>query len=453
MVLLWQDTQLALIHIPLHLYSNFLQPILRLLLPASRPSSAGSNGSARPRKSWAYEHPFTNISITPIECSIACSRELADDLFTSVRDHLDPANRDQVSITHEDYIVMQVDGEGLDAGQRVLELTSPLAMAGISIFFITTYFSDYILVPLRAREQVVKALEDRGFAFEDTTSSYVNPTAAAAASSHNRSSVSSFDVPSTPGTPPPTSINELETRTFALLKRRNIVFAVDPSIRLVQCAGSKDTSTGSTATRPLSGSLFLSSNGHHANGANGGETTAAPRPEDLLHLGLVKSLITAPHPTFLSLTLTDTEPASVLLEKRLLHNFSPAVLLGSKEDVLVPITLDLRDLPLESTGIVCGVAGRLVGGTTSPSLRGCSGVGAGWGAGAASGSAFGGLADGVDLLLPDAVEMSYLSTARAGTVMVAEAELGRAMEALRGGCDGSSSSSSSEAGPPGNGFI
>ncbi|KAK7541496.1 ACT domain-containing protein [Phyllosticta paracitricarpa] len=402
MVLLWQDTQLALIHIPLHLYSNFLQPILRLLLPASRPSSAGSNGSARPRKSWAYEHPFTNISITPIECSIACSRELADDLFTSVRDHLDPANRDQVSITHEDYIVMQVDGEGLDAGQRVLELTSPLAMAGISIFFITTYFSDYILVPLRAREQVVKALEDRGFAFEDTTSSYVNPTAAAAASSHNRSSVSSFDVPSTPGTPPPTSINELETRTFALLKRRNIVFAVDPSIRLVQCAGSKDTSTGSTATRPLS--------------------------EDLLHLGLVKSLITAPHPTFLSLTLTDTEPASVLLEKRLLHNFSPAVLLGSKEDVLVPITLDLRDLPLESTGIVCGVAGRLVGGTTSPSLRGY-------------------------LLLPDAVEMSYLSTARAGTVMVAEAELGRAMEALRGGCDGSSSSSSSEAGPPGNGFI
>lgn len=131
MVLLWQDTQLALIHIPLHLYSNFLQPILRLLLPASRPSSAGSNGSARPRKSWAYEHPFTNISITPVECSIACSRELAEDLFTSVRDHLDPENRDQVSITHEDYIVMQVDGEGLDAGQRVLELTSPLAMAGM----------------------------------------------------------------------------------------------------------------------------------------------------------------------------------------------------------------------------------------------------------------------------------------------------------------------------------
>ena len=44
---------------------------------------------------------------------------------------LDTGARDQVSITSEDYVVMQVDGEGLDAGQRVLELTSPLALAGM----------------------------------------------------------------------------------------------------------------------------------------------------------------------------------------------------------------------------------------------------------------------------------------------------------------------------------
>lgn len=55
---------------------------------------------------------------------------------------------------------------------------------------------------------------------------------------------------------------------------------------------------------------------------------------------------------------------------------------------------------MESTGIVCGVAGRLVGGTTGQ--------------------------------LEDPVEMSYLSTARAGTVMVAEEELERALGALRG---------------------
>jgi hypothetical protein len=44
---------------------------------------------------------------------------------------LDAQSRSQVHITTEDFIVMQVDGEGLDAGQRVLELTSPLALAGM----------------------------------------------------------------------------------------------------------------------------------------------------------------------------------------------------------------------------------------------------------------------------------------------------------------------------------
>lgn len=128
----FKDTQLALIHIPLHLYSTFLQPILQLLLPnEGRSNGSSSNGAVRPPKGWPYEHPFVNISITPIECSIACSRTLARELFIPVRDRLDSSLKNQISITNEDFVVMQVDGEGLDAGQRVLELTSPLAMAGM----------------------------------------------------------------------------------------------------------------------------------------------------------------------------------------------------------------------------------------------------------------------------------------------------------------------------------
>ena len=116
-----------------------------------------------------------------------------------------------------------------------------------------------------------------------------------------------------------------------------------------------------------------------------------------LQHGLVKCL--ANQARFLSLTLTDTEPASLLLEKRLVPEFGcDDVLLGGKEDILIPITLDLRGLPLEATGIVCGVASKLLGGTAVQAFH--------------------------------AVEMSYLSTARAGTVMVEERELSRAMEAL-----------------------
>lgn len=105
----------------------------------------------------------------------------------------------------------------------------------------------------------------------------------------------------------------------------------------------------------------------------------------------------------MSVTLTDAEPASLLLQKEMLGLFgSDDVLLGSKEDVLIPIVLDLRGLPVDSTGIVCGVAGRLVGGTSE--REGYFNAGA--------------------------IEMSYLSTARAGTVIVAEEDLARAVAAL-----------------------
>ena len=128
-----KDTQLALIHIPLHLYSSFLQSILQLLLPNASRNGCTSNGhgAVQSPKGWPYEHPFVNISITPIECSIVCSRLLASELFVPVLSLLDTQARSQVHITSDDFVVMQVDGEGLDAGQRVLELTSPLALAGM----------------------------------------------------------------------------------------------------------------------------------------------------------------------------------------------------------------------------------------------------------------------------------------------------------------------------------
>ncbi|KAI9758440.1 MAG: Farnesyl pyrophosphate synthetase [Chaenotheca gracillima] len=381
------DCQLSLIHIPLSIYPLVLQPILRLLLLSDDVSNASTQNGHIPVP-WAARHPFLNISVTPVECSIVCLKEYAQKFFEPVV-NITNGSKDRISITSEDYTVVQVDGEGLDAGQRVLELTSPLALAGVSIFFITTYFSDYILVPVKSRDQVVSALEDRGFAFErrgDSVFRTAHTYQQNQAHQHRpMSSTSSIEVP--PQTPPPSNIAELQHRTFALLQRQNISPHADSTIRLVQCAGRKDDEASSVIR------------GRRAN-------------ESHLHLSLIKCLIAQPR--LLSLTLTATDSASVLLEERFLPHFSAAnspdgddALLGSKEDILIPITLDLRGLPLESTGIVCGVAGKLVGGTS--------------GAGAASNG---------DAL--PAVEMSYLSTARAGTVMVGEAELGRALEALRG---------------------
>ena len=82
-----------------------------------------------------YTRPaFLNISITPVECSIVCSRKMSELFFLPLAEKFNKSaaiSGTRVLISGEDFIVMQVDGQGLDAGQRVLELTSPLAMAGM----------------------------------------------------------------------------------------------------------------------------------------------------------------------------------------------------------------------------------------------------------------------------------------------------------------------------------
>lgn len=214
------------------------------------------------------------------------------------------------------------------------------------------------------------------------------------------------------------------------------------------------------------------------------------------------------NPRFLSLTLTAADPAaSLLLEKTLLPRFfssgdsasesdgsdESSLLLGSKEDILVPIMLDLRNLPLEATGIVCGVASRLAEATHNTS----TGTGTDTGTGTASSSSTsialssqptsqthsssfdsynyiktvfsssanssfntsnstgnGGpiksphndnnnrssyisstyhlhhLQPDLDASTNTPVEISFLSTARAGTILVGEYELRRAVDAL-----------------------
>lgn len=92
------------------------------------------------------------------------------------------------------------------------------------------------------------------------------------------------------------------------------------------------------------------------------------------------------------------------MERRLLELFplgGEDILLGKDGPEQIPITLDLRELPLESTGIVCGVSNRLI-----ESMKGKVGS--------------------------ELFNMSYLSTAKAGHVIVYEDELSDAMKALEG---------------------
>lgn len=291
---------------------------------------------------------------------------------------------------------------------------------------------------------MIEALEKRGFQFEMSTEAFINNNQA----SYNNcfspvSSRPSSTLGSPPATPPPSSLDELQARTFSSLRKHQIIPSVDRSLRLVQCAA------------------------HHRYSSD--DSSIAILREALTVTLLVDK------PRFLSLTLTAADPAaSLLLEQRLLPRFSSAptsdaepdhessLLLGSKEEVLVPIMLDLRKLPLEASGIVCGVASRLADAThsrdddsstvLSRSYNGdsysessihrflSSSVGSG-GPVKPPSSHSGRKSNGTSnppthRLQPDfdnyaeAVEISFLSTARAGTIIVGEDDLNRAVDAL-----------------------
>jgi hypothetical protein len=379
-----QEGQFSLIHIPLSLYPAFLHPLLRILLPHGGPSPACPNEPEGLLEGLSIDkkHGFLNISVTPIECSVVCHTSWAKNVFEPVIKRLPKESSEQVSISKDTYIVFSVSSAGMEAGQRVMDLTAPLAMAGIPIFFITTYYTDFILVPSKDRQTVGQALVARGFEFSEYDSAYVAPISV----SHSRGTSSSSDPPSTP---PPSNVAELQTRTFTQLKKRKVVPFVEPGLHLVQCSGKELINDDGYSSRPGSNGI-----GVHGHSENCWLDSIDPK----LYVGLISALVQ--QPKFLSLTLAQDDAPSLLVDKSLLWLFGNSIA-GDTEGDLVPIFLDLVDLPLESTGIVCGVAGKLVDEMRFNER------------GAAHGS-----------------ELSYLSTARAGAVILSSEGSEMALRAL-----------------------
>lgn len=79
-----------------------------------------------------------------------------------MRETLRKHSQKESSVSEEDFATMQASGEGFETGKRVLELTSPPAMVSVPIFFVTTYYSDYALVPSKSRVRIIAAFLERG---------------------------------------------------------------------------------------------------------------------------------------------------------------------------------------------------------------------------------------------------------------------------------------------------
>ncbi|KHO00304.1 uncharacterized protein MAM_02227 [Metarhizium album ARSEF 1941] len=377
------DGTYTLIHIPLDLYTTFLQPILRVLLPQTARLRLGADFKPGVDKldglSEENQHVFLNVSVTPLEASIVCHTAWAKDVFEPVINSLPAQKAKTVSVFADSYMVLSVIGAGLDAATRVLEFSSPLALAGIPIFFITTYYSDFILAPARERQNVVAALCEKGFEMtESQSNSVTSPT-------YSRKNSESHHSVSRPGTPPPSTDDELQLRTFELLHTRNVSPYVDGDLELVQCSGREISQLADAyGHRP--------SISRHA--ATNDRKSWIENVDTKLYASLISVLVSRPR--FISITLAHEDPPSLLMDKNLLGLFSDS-LVGDMDNILIPIFLDLVNLPSEITGIVCGVSGRLVD----------------------------------EMRMTATSELSYLSTARAGVVILPEEQSTRALAILK----------------------
>lgn len=116
-------------HIPNEYFPFLIQPVLRILF-------GGDHNANASRTLWTDRHDFVNLSITPVGCSLTCPSDLVSKYLTPLAEQFNrlvgkSEAEATIEITKEEYVAIQVEGQGIDAGQRVLELTGPLAMAGM----------------------------------------------------------------------------------------------------------------------------------------------------------------------------------------------------------------------------------------------------------------------------------------------------------------------------------
>ncbi|KAJ3206574.1 Cytosolic arginine sensor for mTORC1 subunit 2 [Dinochytrium kinnereticum] len=98
------------------------------------------------------------------------SREISVIAEASVmKDFPDPALFPWLSVSDDLFRALQIDSDfGLESsGKRINDLSAPLAQAGISIFYLSTYLTDFIFVKEKRLPLVISTLRSRNFTFID----------------------------------------------------------------------------------------------------------------------------------------------------------------------------------------------------------------------------------------------------------------------------------------------
>lgn len=108
-----------------------------------------------PPPSWvALSQPFYSITQTADELSIVCRQDVVP---------IDDSNNNDIHQKETDWKCLKVQGPLEFSMTGVLSsLASPLAAAGVSIFAMSTYDTDYLLVKSAALDQAIRVLRESG---------------------------------------------------------------------------------------------------------------------------------------------------------------------------------------------------------------------------------------------------------------------------------------------------
>lgn len=356
-----------------------MKPLIQTFFPRQEEPKDGDSDIAADLSSLSTTEQdiFTNISITLDECSVVCKTDLADRFYRPFIAQLPKTLRDKISISKDAFMIFQINAQTMESGQRVVQVTAPLATAGISIFFITTYYADFVLFPKRDRKTVVNALLKTGFRFEQSSMYGVSVPPGQRVKTMSNSDNTAV---------PMTDTKELQRIIRAVLKANEIRPGVQAytgdelePLLVVSMAGIDGHN------RPDVGEIRGFSRNIGSIDTTHDDADWLKHIDKRLYLSIVNVLSLPNTPRFFSLTITQDDSPSLLMDKDLIPYFGKSIR-GDSEGTLVPIFLDFAKLPTETTGIICGIGGMIDSHAKKHGLE-CPGL-------------------------------SYLSTARAGCVLI-----------------------------------
>jgi hypothetical protein len=87
--------------------------------------------------------PFFSLTLNAVELSLFCDDGIVEEVFSG--NDGDETLPNDFEISEDTWLALQVDQNSDDSGLRVRDISAPLAEAGISILFLSTYISDVSL--------------------------------------------------------------------------------------------------------------------------------------------------------------------------------------------------------------------------------------------------------------------------------------------------------------------